>query len=239
MEPEPVDEPSARPEPSRRRQLPWFTELLLAIIAVAMVQAFLVKPFGVPSSSMESTLLIGDRIVVNRLDSNIDRQDVIVFGHGLTWQDTKLPPDPNLFKRAVRTVGDVTGIGPSSTSYTVKRVIGLPGDVVGCCTPEGKLSVNGEVINEPYIYEDFPFTAGSQDCSSTPRSVRCFSEITVPAGNYLVLGDHRSRSADSVIGCRGGTTSSGCARYVPQERVVGPVVIRIWPLGSWGGIPGP
>lgn len=230
-----VSDAPARP----RRRLPWFTELLVAVVAVALVQAFLVKPFGVPSQSMEQTLRIGDRILVNRLDDTIERGDVVVFGHGSSWQDRQLPTEPNPFRRAVRAVGDVTGIGPSNTSYTVKRVIGLPGETVACCDARGAVTVNGRSLDEPYVYEDLPFTPGTLDCDSTPRSTRCFPDIVVPQENYLVLGDHRSQSADSVIGCRGGvgdTGSGDCARFVPFERVVGPVVLRFWPLDGIGGI---
>lgn len=220
-----------------RRRLPWFTEILVAVVAVALVQAFLVKPFGVPSQSMEETLRIGDRILVNRLDDSIDRGDVVVFGHGASWQDRRLPPEPGLAMRAVRTLGDLTGIGPSNTSYTVKRVIGLPGETVACCDAQGAVTVDGRALDEPYVFEDLPFTPGTLDCDSTPRSTRCFPDIRVPTDTYVVLGDHRSQSADSVIGCRGGTGSGDCARFVPAERVVGPVVLRFWPAGEAGGIP--
>lgn len=215
-------------------------EILLALIAVALIQAFLIKPFGVPSQSMENTLQIGDRIMVNRLPHTVTSQEVIVFGHGETWADTQKAPSPNALKQVVRTFGDITGIGPSNTSYTVKRVIGLPGQKVACCTAQGQVTVDGVALSEPYIYQDLPFTPGGQDCSSTPASPRCFGEITVPADNLLVLGDHRSQSADSVLSCRGSTTSTtGCAKFVPIPRVVGPVVFRIWPVNAVGGIPGP
>ncbi|HYN68035.1 MAG TPA: signal peptidase I [Ornithinibacter sp.] len=220
----------------RRRRLPMFTEVIIALVAVALVQAFLVKPFGVPSQSMEQTLNIGDRILVNRLDDDIARGDVVVFGHGSTWQEKQLPQPENIVQRAVRGFGDLTGIGPSSTAYTVKRVIGLPGQKVACCSTDGKVTVDGEPLDEPYVYQDLAFTAGSLDCSSSPRSTRCFPEITVPTENLLVLGDHRSQSADSVIGCRGATEGQECARLVPAERVVGPVVLRFWPLGDIGGL---
>jgi len=214
-----------------------FTEVIIALVAVALVQAFLVKPFGVPSQSMEQTLHIGDRILVNRLDDDITRGDVVVFGHGNTWQEKELPPASNVVTRAFRAFGDLTGIGPSSTAYTVKRVIGLPGQKVACCSTDGKVTVDGQPLDEPYIYEDLPFTAGTLDCSSSPRSPRCFPEITVPRENLIVLGDHRSESADSVIGCRGATDGPECARFVPKERVVGPVVLRFWPLGDIGPLP--
>ena len=214
-----------------------FTEVIIALVAVALVQAFVVKPFGVPSQSMEQTLQIGDRILVNRLDDDITRGDVVVFGHGNTWQEKELPPASNVVTRAMRAFGDLTGIGPSSTAYTVKRVIGLPGQKVACCSTDGKVTVDGQPLDEPYIYEDLPFTPGTLDCSSSPRSPRCFPEITVPRENLIVLGDHRSESADSVIGCRGATEGPECARFVPKERVVGPVVLRFWPLGDIGTLP--
>ena len=213
-----------------------FTEVIIALVAVALVQAFLVKPFGVPSQSMEQTLNIGDRILVNRLDDGLARGDVVVFGHGNTWQDRQLPPAPNPVVRAVRSFGDLTGIGPSNTAYTVKRVIGLPGRTVACCSADGRVTVDGTPLDEPYVYEDLPFTPGTLDCSTSPRSTRCFPEITVPKENLLVLGDHRSESADGVIGCRGATEGPECARFVPVERVVGPVVLRFWPLGDVGAL---
>jgi signal peptidase I len=213
-----------------------FTEVIIALVAVALVQAFLVKPFGVPSQSMEQTLRIGDRILVNRLDSDFARGDVVVFGHGNTWQEAKLPPSNNVLMVAVRAFGDLTGIGPSNTSYTVKRVIGLPGQTVACCSTDGKVTVDGKPLDEPYVYQDLDYAAGTLDCSSSPRSTRCFPEITVPGDNLLVLGDHRSESADSVIGCRGATEGPECARFVPENRVVGPVVLRFWPLGDIGGL---
>ena len=232
-----ADAPEPDGPPPTRRRLPVLAEVLLALVAVALVQAFVVKPFGVPSQSMENTLHIGDRILVTRLDDDVARGDVVVFGHGNTWQAKRLPPADNLVLRAARLVGDLTGIGPSSTSYTVKRVIGIPGHKVACCSPDGRVTVDDQPLDEPYVFEDLPFTAGALDCSSSPRSTRCFPEITVPRDNLLVMGDHRSQSADSVIGCRGATDGPECARFVPEERVVGPVVLRFWPLGDAGGIP--
>ena len=220
----------------RRRRLPMFTEVLIALVAVALVQAFLVKPFGVPSQSMEQTLNIGDRILVNRLDHDVARGDVVVFGTATPGRRSRSPRPTTSSRAHCAQVGDLTGIGPSNTAYTVKRVIGLPGTTVACCSTDGKVTVDGTPLDETYVYQDLPFTAGTLDCSSSPRSTRCFPEITVPEDNLLVLGDHRSESADSVIGCRGATDGPECARFVPQDRVVGPVVLRFWPLTDVGGI---
>lgn len=221
----------------QRRRLPVGVEILLAVVVVALVQAFVVKPFGVPSQSMEQTLRIGDRILVNRTDTSVERGDIVVFAHGATWQDSTLPRSGNPLYAAVKKVGDVTGIGPSNTAYTVKRVIGLSGDRVECCDEKGRVMVDGEPLDEPYVFEDHTFRAPELTCSSTPRSPRCFPEIRVPTDRLLVLGDHRSQSADSVVNCRGGAEAEGCARFVPVSRVVGPVVFRIWPVGTFGRIP--
>lgn len=233
-----VDAPNPSGAPARRRhRLPMFSEVIIALVAVALVQTFLVKPFGVPSQSMENTLQIGDRIIVNRLDDDVTSGDVVVFGHGETWQAKELPPADNVLVQAVRAFGDLTGIGPSSTSYTVKRIIGLPGQKVACCTETGAVTVDGKALSEPYVFEDLPFVPGTQDCESSPRATRCFPEITVPSENLLVLGDHRSQSADSVVGCRGSTQGQECAKFVPLERVIGPVVGRFWPLTEFGPLP--
>ncbi len=229
---------SDAPSQARRakRRLPLGFEIILALIAVALVQAFLVKPFGVPSQSMENTLQIGDRIVVNRLDHTITRGDIVVFGHGDTWAEATRTPGGTLVQRLVRGIGDVTGMGPSNTNYTVKRVIGLPGDRVSCCDNEGRVLVNGTALTEPYVFENLPFTAGGLDCASPTRSTRCFGEIVVPGDSYLVMGDHRSQSADSVIACRGASQIAGCARFVASARIVGPVIFRLWPLGTFGTV---
>ncbi|MFW5463184.1 signal peptidase I [Knoellia sp. CPCC 206453] len=219
-----------------RRRLPVGFEILIAVLAVALIQTFVAKPFGVPSQSMEQTLRIGDRIIVNRTNSTVDRGDIVVFSHGATWQDAELPESPNPFVKAARKVGDLTGIGPSNTAYTVKRVIGLPDDQVMCCDEDGRVVVNGEPLVEPYVYQDHTFRATELTCDTTPRSSRCFPEIRVPTDRLLVLGDHRSQSADSVVNCRGGTVAQGCARFVPLNRVVGPVVFRIWPLETFGRV---
>ena len=99
---------------------------LVVIVGVALgmallIQAFIVKPFGVPSQSMENTLQIGDRIVVNRLDGSIARGDIVVFGHGDTWEQTRRSPATSALRRAVRFVGDVTGMGPRSSGPGSRR----------------------------------------------------------------------------------------------------------------------
>ncbi|MDO5534745.1 MAG: signal peptidase I, partial [Propionibacteriaceae bacterium] len=163
-----------------------------------------------------------------------ERGDIVIFGHGDTWEDERKPPDPDPLKAAVKIFGDVTGIGVSNRTYTVKRILGTPGDTVGCCDEVGRLVVNGESVAEPYVHRDLPFTSGGLDCASTPVSARCFGDIVVPEDHYLVMGDHRSNSADSVAACRGLMDASGCARFVPADRITGKVIVKAWPPGPVG-----
>ncbi len=228
--------PAARRRRTGRPHWAPVLEVLVALLALALIQGFIVKPFQVPSESMENTLAIGDRILVNRTDHTVHRFDVVVFGHGQSWAQPHLAPPSNPLAKAVRAFGDVTGIGPSSTAYTVKRVGGAPGDRVRCCSPDGRVVVDDQPVDEPYVFENLPFVPGTLDCRTSPRSRRCFPELTVPSDAILVLGDHRSQSADSVLTCRGAVTAPGCARFVPLDRVVGPVVYRFWPLRRLGSV---
>ena len=139
-------------------------------------------------------------------------------------------------ENAVRTFGDLTGIGRSHEQALVKRVVGTAGQTVECCTAEGAVTVDGEPLDEPYIHNDLPFIRDELDCESEVMSARCFGPVTVPEDSMLVLGDHRSNSADSVYQCRGLTPEQAgedCARFVRDEDVVGEVFFVMWPPSNW------
>ena len=231
----------AAPQPHRPR-LPFWASLLLnvvvALAVVAVVQALWVKVYSVPSGSMENTLEVGDRMLVNRTaypDGMADSQHVVVFTANEDWAHP-MPPE-GAVENAVRTFGDLTGIGRSHEQALVKRVIGTAGQTVECCTAEGAVTVNGEPLDEPYIHNDLPFIRDELDCESEVMSARCFGPVTVPEDSMLVLGDHRSNSADSVIVCRGipADQAGDCARFVTREDIVGEVFVTVWPPTHWGG----
>lgn len=231
----------AAPQPHRPR-LPFWASLLLnvvvALAVVAVVQALWVKVYSVPSGSMENTLEVGDRMLVNRTaypDGMADSQDVVVFTANEDWATPA--SSEGAVENAVRTFGDLTGIGRSHEQALVKRVVGTEGQTVECCSAEGTVLVDGQPLDEPYIHRDLPFVPGQLDCESTQaRSPRCFGPVTVPERSMLVLGDHRSNSADSVIDCRGvpAEAAGDCARFVRDEDVVGEVFFTLWPPSSWG-----
>lgn len=136
--------------------------------------------------------------------------------------------------RVHRKVRDV--IEHRSGVTLVKRVIAGPGQVAACCTDGGAVTVDGVPLDEPYVFEDFPFEPGTLDCTSTPRSARCFDSVTVPADSYLMLGDHRSASSDSAARCRVADADQDCWRWASRDDIVGVASAIIWPIGRWGGL---
>ena len=187
--------------------------MVAAAALTLVVKAFVVQVYRIPSASMENTLQIGDRVLVNKLVYHfrgIARGDIVVFSGQDSWGPDASPPsgDP-----VVRVFDDVlSDIGlRSSQTYYIKRVIGLPGDHVACCT-DGKITVNGVPLSESsYIYPgNAPSTLG-------------FSAI-VPAGDVWVMGDHRGDSDDSRY--HSGSPGGGA---VPEDEVVGRAFLIIWP----------
>ena len=209
--------------------------ITIAFAVLALVTHTLVRPFVIPSGSMEPTLMTGDRVfaqVAGVDGDDLERGDVVVFGHGETWGDARLD-ETHPVKDVLRYAGDLLGAGPSHTAHTVKRVIGLPGETLSCCDAQGRVLVDGEPLDEPYVRHDLPFLRDA-DCSREGAPQRCFPEVTVPDDSYLVLGDNRANSADSVMGCRGRGTGPCEARFVHADRVVGTLGWRWWPLPPGG-----
>lgn len=209
----------AEPQHKQRsvwRELPVL--VLVALVLAFLIKTFLVQAFYIPSESMENTLLVGDRVLVNKLSyrfGEVQRGDVIVFDGRDTFeparQDTEDERGP--VTRFLTSVASSFGLGPGSESDYIKRVIGVGGDHVVCCDDTGRITVNGDPIGpEDYLYPgDVP--------SSSPF------DITVPANRVWVMGDHRSRSEDSRAhtGRPGGGT-------VSVERIIGRAFIKVWPL---------
>src|SRR5580700_3392497 len=219
--------PAAKKAKKAKKKRNFWRELLTIVVAAAvltlLVKAFLVQVYRIPSASMENTLQVGDRVLVNKVVyhfRSIARGDVVVFSGQDSWGPDAPPPssDP-----VVRLFDDVlSGIGlQNNQTYYIKRVIGLPGDHVACCT-DGKVAVNGVPLSEgSYVYPGNP-----------PSSVR-FSEI-VPAGHLWVMGDHRSDSDDSRY--HPGDPGGGA---VPENEVVGRAFLIIWPPSQLRDLPIP
>lgn len=195
---------------------------LAAIIISVGIKAFLVRSFYIPSGSMENTLQINDRILVNELVPRfaaIEHGDVVVFRDPGGWLQPRVASDQNWFVTGVEWTLSVVGLSaPDSNDHLVKRVIGLPGDTVECCNTFGQLSVNGVPVEEPYL--------------ELPPSVTKVSgtdfEVTVPKGSLWVMGDNRYDSLDS----RYNTNKPGKG-FVPIDNVVGRAFLVSWPADRW------
>jgi len=209
------------------RQL--MTIVVSAIIIMLLIKAFVVQVYRIPSASMEDTLLTGDRVLVSKMVYHfrgIDRGDIVVFSGQGSWGTTTGAPDPALPADPVlRALDDVLGdIGVYSTqTYYIKRVIGLPGDHVMCCT-NGKLTVNGVPLDE----KSYLFPGASP--SAQPFNV------TVPPGRLWVMGDNRAISDDSRGHMFGGSPDDGT---IPENEVAGRAFLIIWPLSQFGDLPIP
>ncbi len=204
-----------------------FLKDLVIIVGSALVISFLIKTFlfrsfYIPSASMEDTLLVNDRIIVNELVPDIfplERGDVVVFGDPGGWLTMAPKSDPDIFTQVIDTFFTVIGLGGSdSEEHLVKRLIGLPGDHVVCCTPQGLIEVNGEPVDEPYL------KLPSSDSASSGMDF----DVVVPDGSIWVMGDNRYNSADS----RYNQDQPGKG-FVPIDKVVGRAVVISWPFDRW------
>lgn len=215
----------------------WF-QLAAAFVITGLILSFVAKPYWVPSGSMETTLQPGDRVMVNRLayvGADPGTADIVVFDAGSTW-DVQPPTPIDPIRAVLRWIGEVTGFGPSGPHTLIKRVIGTPGQTVECCSDDGAVIVDGVPLDEPYVTNDFPFASGELDCTTTPRSARCFAAVEVPADSYLMLGDNRSNSSDSAAFCRTDTPNDDCWRWATRPDVVGKAVLLFWPFTRWSGL---
>ena len=198
----------------------------LSIVAVALlvsviVKTFFMQAFYVPSGSMENTLRPNDRIAVNRMADTADeihRGDIVVFVDPGNWLPPSVDKSP-AWRRALSKSLQTVGLLPEDAGTPlVKRVIGVGGDRVACCTAAGKLRVNGKEITETYLKPGV-----------NPSEISF--DVTVPKGKLWVMGDNRSNSRDSRyhIGERNGG-------FVPVDNVAGRAWAIFYPFSRFGSI---
>ncbi len=197
--------------------------VVVALVVSLFIKSFLVQFFFIPSGSMENTLQIKDRVAVNKvpfISKNIERGDVVVFRDPNNWLPEIVDYSTNKYVAKAKSALVTVGVLPNpAKQYLVKRVIGVGGDRVVCCTKDGNLTINGVEVIEPYIF------AGNK-----PSEMNF--DVTVPKGKLWVMGDHRGASADSRYHQE--DINKG---FVPVSKVSGRVVGVIWPFKNISYIP--
>jgi signal peptidase I len=184
-----------------------------------IVKTFFVQFFYIPSGSMENTLLVNDRVGVNKfgaLFSDIKRGEVVVFRDPADWLSVPTNEETGIKKVAKDALVFVGVLPDPAKQYLIKRVIGVGGDRVVCCNASDQIEVNGTPITEPYIYP------GDKPSDSE-------FDVTVPKGFIWVMGDHRGASADSRF-----HTQDPNNGMVPLDKVTGRALFVIWPLSNLG-----
>lgn len=206
---------------SARRGVLLFLRDVVVIVVAALVISFLIKTFlirsfYIPSESMEATLLVNDRIIVNQLVPEVvplERGDVVVFRDPGGWLTAVPQPPRTPLEEVVDGVLTFVGLSASdSDEHLIKRIIGLPGDRITCCNDLGQLSINGVPLDEPYV---------TLPPDTVAVSGQDFQE-DIPEGTIWVMGDNRYDSSDSRIN-----------GVVPIDDVVGRAVVISWPLDRW------
>jgi len=198
--------------------------VVIALLLAVVIKTYAIQAFFIPSGSMENTLEINDRVLVNKLVYDvrgIHRGDIVVFNGDGSWDPGTPPRNTNFLVKFGQGFASMFGFGHPG-DILIKRVIGLPGDRVACCDAQGRVTVNGVALNEQsYLYP-----------GDSPSESRF--DIVVQPGRLWVMGDHRLISDDSRnhLGEPGGGT-------VPENAVIGRAFVIIWPFSRWRILPIP
>jgi signal peptidase I len=212
----------------KRKDMPLWQEMLI-LLAIAfflaiIVRTFLFQAFYITSGSMQGTLQVGDRVVVNKMAYDFrapERGEVIVFRGTSSWvSEGADDSNASLFSDIGTGIGNLVGVSEPGKDIFIKRVIGIPGDTVACCDDQGDITVNGVGVNEPYVTMNAPI---ADTTSNTPTcNDRNFRPVVVQPGMLFVMGDHRLVSQDS-----------RCVGQVPEANVIGRAMGIVWPSSRW------
>ncbi|MDQ1614459.1 MAG: signal peptidase [Actinomycetota bacterium] len=196
------------------RELPGI--VVTALIISVLIKTFLVQAFYIPSGSMENTLQVNDRVLVNKLadkPDEIHRGDIVVFKDPGGWLTPSEQSSSSGIGGAIRKALVFVGLAPASGEEDlIKRVIGVGGDHVQGVN--GHLLVNGVGLDETYLFPGDKSTESNFD-------------VVVPKGTIWVMGDHRSVSEDS----RAHMSQPGSSGFVPVSDVIGRAFVIVWPAG--------
>lgn len=199
--------------------------VVVSLFISIIIKALLIQAFYIPSGSMQTTLEINDRVIVNKFwnfFSDVKRGDVVVFRDPGGWLPPAYEEKRSAPLQALRNGLVFVGLAPDpAKQHLIKRVIGVGGDRVVCCDKSGALTINGKPVKENYLYE------GNKPSEMT-------FDVTVPKGYIWAMGDHRAASEDSRYHQDDATKG-----MVPLNKVVGRAFLIIWPVRHFSLLPRP
>jgi signal peptidase I len=191
---------------NRRNTIEWVLVVAGALLVAIVIKTFLFQAFYIPSASMEPTLKIGDRVLVNKLSyhlHDVHHGDIVVFERPPTasQQVDGCDGKPVTFQGVT---------GDQEVKDLIKRVIALPGETIE--VRAGHVFVQGAQLDEPYL----------KPAEVTPQDFSC---IRVPADKVFVMGDNRNNSM-----------ASNRFGPILESSIVGRAFVRVWPVGSFSGL---
>lgn len=213
-------------EPKKRNPIVQFLGeipglIIMALVLAILIKTFLVQAFFIPSPSMVPTLRKDDRVLVTRIPYYLhdpQRGDVVVFEDP---DPSTPPPDRGAIGGALHWISQKLGVEQPDNEDFIKRVIGVPGDVV--IAKKGVVYVNGTALEEPYADHATDWPTG-------------LGKVTVPDGMLFVMGDNRTNSLDSRYGLGIRDPDQGGVGFIPIDKVVGKAFVIVWPVDRWAGV---
>ncbi|MEJ5926996.1 signal peptidase I [Corynebacterium sp. H128] len=234
-----MTEPAAR---KQKKETPWYIEIPLVVvmtfILIALVQTFIGRLYVIPSQSMEPTLhgcpgCTGDRIYVDKIAyrmSEPEPGDVVVFKAPDSWNSSFRQQDTGGLLRGLQNLGSYVGLTSPDENDMVKRIIATGGQEVQCLAGDEGIKVNGQLVDSSYQLQPPTYPAnpqrGSEACSGD-----YFGPVKVPEGNYFVMGDNRTNSADSRF-----HLADELQGTVPRDNIVGKVQAIVLPFDRIGAV---
>jgi signal peptidase I len=191
--------------------------IAIAFVLALVLKTFLIQAFYIPSASMGPTLLIGDRVLVNKVVYKVReprRGEIVVFSK----DDGAAEPEGNIISRFLRSFSSGLGVSPSGEKDYIKRIIGLPGETIEM--RDGVVRIDGREVPEATTAE------GGYLAERDPND---FGPATVPDGEYFMMGDNRQNSSDSRFPQLG---------TIPRDAIIGRAFVTIWPVERLDTLPG-
>jgi signal peptidase I len=215
------DDDSDQEQPVARQRRSFLAELpvliAIAFLLALVLKTFLIQAFYIPSASMEPTLLVGDRVLVNKVVYKVReprRGEIVVFSK----EDGQSEPEGNVIERFLRSFSSGLGVAPSGEKDYIKRIIGLPGETIEM--HDGVVMVNGH---------DVPEATTGEGGYLAERDPNDFGPVKVPEGEYFMMGDNRQNSSDSRFPQMG---------TIPRDAIIGRAFVTIWPVKRMTTLPG-